>query len=567
MNLITFFLRHSRRTVACGLVAGVVSGVCNAALLALINTLLNTNRFAPLLILGFAGLCLTLVLSRYASEVLLNDLGQDSLYSLRMQISRQTLAAPLRHLEQLGSHRVLALLSDDLPVITNAVLLIPLLCLNATVILGCLVYIGLLSWKVLAIVLLFLIGGVASYQFPVLKAQRGFSRARSDGDALMKYFHAMLQGIKELKMHCRRRTAFLETLLDTAASSCRKHNKVAMRIYTASATWGQTQVFIVIGVTLAVFTFRAGSERAILTGSTLAVLYMMTPLQIIMNMAPNLARANVAVRNVQELGFQLSSRQELEPSGIQPSVLGTGWHLDFKAVAHSYSHDGEQRNFLLGPLDLSFRQGELVFITGGNGSGKTTFAKILVGLYSPESGQILLNGNPVAGSADQAVRYRENFAVVFSDFYLFDQLLGISADLDATAAEYLRKLDLSRKVTIEDGRFSALDLSQGQRKRLALLTAYLEDRPVYLFDEWAADQDPFFKQLFYLQLLPELKAKGKTVFVISHDDRYYHVADRLIKFEDGQVASDVRNYRPIDIVTTTAAETGSRPAGTGAGCL
>ena len=556
MNLIAFFLKHSRKTVAWSLVASAVSGACNAALLALINRLLNMNRPASALILGFAALCLILLLSRYISEVLLNDLGQDSLYSLRMQISRQTLAAPLRHLEQLGSHRVLALLSDDLPVITNTVLLIPLLCLNATVVVGCLVYIGLLSWKILSIVLLFLLAGIASYQFPVLKAQGIFRLARNDGDSLMKHFHAMLQGIKELKMHSRRRAAFLGTLLDKTASSFRTHNKVAMKIYTASATWGQTQVFVVIGVILALFASAAGREHAVLTGSTLAVLYMMTPLQIIMNMAPNLARANVAVRNVEQLGFQLSARQEQETSGAPVSAFGTGWRLQFKDVRHTYSYDDEQHKFVLGPLDLSFREGELVFITGGNGSGKTTFAKLLIGLYLPESGQILLNGNPVLRTADMIGAYRENFSAVFSDFHLFDQLLGISGDhLDETAAKYLRKLDLSRKVTIENAKFSAVDLSQGQRKRLALLTACLEDRPVYLFDEWAADQDPFFRQFFYLQLLPELKAKGKTVFVISHDDRYYHVADRLIKFDEGHIASDVRHGpTPVSFDSTAGAE-------------
>jgi len=131
---------------------------------------------------------------------------------------------------------------------------------------------------------------------------------------------------------------------------------------------------------------------------------------------------------------------------------------------------------------------------------------------------------------------------VFADFFLFEALLGLTSPaLDRRAQAYLQRLALTDKVRIEQGRLSTLDLSQGQRKRLALLTAYLEDRPVYVFDEWAADQDPFFKNVFYMELLPELKASGKTIFVISHDDRYYHLADRLIKLEDGQVVSDARH--------------------------
>ncbi|MFD1905689.1 ATP-binding cassette domain-containing protein [Paenibacillus rhizoplanae] len=61
---------------------------------------------------------------------------------------------------------------------------------------------------------------------------------------------------------------------------------------------------------------------------------------------------------------------------------------------------------------------------------------------------------------------------------------------------YLKMLDLDGKVSIDNGRFSTLKLSGGQRKRLALLICYLEDRPIYLFDEWAADQDPEFRKFF-----------------------------------------------------------------------
>ena len=193
---------------------------------------------------------------------------------------------------------------------------------------------------------------------------------------------------------------------------------------------------------------------------------------------------------------------------------------------------------MLGPIDLTFRPGELIFIVGGNGSGKSTLAKILTGLYPPESGVIYLDGKPVDDRSRDA--YRQNFSVVFSDFFLFDSLLGMSpVNLDAHAKEYLVQLHLNHKVTVRDGVLSTTDLSQGQRKRLALLTAYLEDRPFYVFDEWASDQDPVFKEIFYTQLLPELKSKGKTVLVITHDDRFVYVADRCLKMEEGKLRSEV----------------------------
>jgi len=543
MEIVKFFLKHSRKTVVASLVAGVFSGACNAALLALINTLLRKDGAGSLkLTLAFVALCLMLPLSRFASEILLNDLGQDSLYSLRVQISRQALAAPLRRLEQLGIHRVLAVLTDDLPAITNTALILPLVCLNATVVVGCLIYIGLLSWKVLSINLLFMALGIAGYQFPVLKAQGIFRRARKDGDALLKHFQALLHGSKELKLHRERRKAFFADLLDATASSVRDHNKTAMKIYTASATWGQTLVFIMVGLMLLALPASRGLSREALTGCTLALLYIMMPLQVIMNMAPNLARANVAVKNVQELGFQFSSQEDTPPDQAANGNVRENWQtLQFKAVTHSYRHEGDLENFALGPINARFSRGELVFITGGNGSGKTTFVKLLTGLYVPEQGEVNLDGKIDTTHPQRREEYRGYFSAVFSDFFLFDQLLGLGDAAIASSADgYLKQLKLDHKVKFKEGMLSTTDLSRGQRKRLALLTAYLEDRPTYEFDEWAADQDPYFKEIFYLQLLPELKARGKTVFVISHDDRYYHVSHRIIKFDEGQIVSDRR---------------------------
>ena len=181
------------------------------------------------------------------------------------------------------------------------------------------------------------------------------------------------------------------------------------------------------------------------------------------------------------------------------------------------------------------RPGEIVFIVGGNGSGKTTLAKLIVGLYIPEAGEIRLDGRAVTGEARDA--YRQLFAAVFDDAVVFESLWGLgAADLDQRAREYLRLLEIEHVVSVKNGTFSNVHVSRGQTKRLALLTAYLEDRPIYVFDEWAADQDPVFKRMFYLRLLPELKRRGKTVLAVTHDDRYFDQADRVFKLEEGKVA-------------------------------
>jgi putative ATP-binding cassette transporter len=215
-------------------------------------------------------------------------------------------------------------------------------------------------------------------------------------------------------------------------------------------------------------------------------------------------------------------------------------------VTHTYQTDMEDASFTLGPIDLTLEPGELAFVAGGNGSGKTTLVKILTGLYAPESGEIHLDGQPVTDYGRDA--YRQQFSVVFSDFHLFESLLGIEGpDLDHSAGDYLRSLRIDHKVSIQDGTLSTIELSQGQRKRLALLTAFLEDRSIYVFDEWAADQDPYFKEVFYRQILPALRERGKTVVVVSHDDRFYDQADRLLYLENGQLLPEHRSTREMQV--------------------
>src|SRR5882672_10599399 len=545
MKILSFLLRNSRGIVVLAVIAGVISGASNTGLLAVITAALGGYYSRTTLIWYFVALCIIAPLSRIGSEILLVQLGQKAIFDLRMKLSRQILGVSLRQLEELGPHKLTAALTDDVLAISNAIIFVPILCINLAVVIGCLVYLCWLSCLAFLAVLGFIVLGMASSQLPIVAATSSFRQAREEEDNLFGHFRALVEGIKELKIHRHRREVFLTDALQSTATSFRRHNIKGMAIYTVASSWGQLLVFVVIGLLIFLLAGVGDVTTLTLTGFALTILYMMTPLQVIMNTLPNMGRASVALNKLAQLGLSLAASTENEiavedeTTAAQDRELACE-SLELVGVKHAYYLEGEDNNFNLGPVDLTFQRGEVVFLVGGNGSGKTTLAKLLIGLYSPEEGDICLNGQRITDANREF--YRQHFSVVFSDFYLFESLLGLdSPELEIKGRDYLKRLQLDHVVQIKDGALSTTKLSQGQRKRLALLTAYLEDRPIYLFDEWAADQDPLFKEIFYLQLLPELKARGKTVFVISHDDHYYFVGDRIIKLDYGKLEYDQRN--------------------------
>jgi putative ATP-binding cassette transporter len=538
MKVFSFLLRSSGSLVAVAVLAGLVAGLSNTGLLALINVALTrTADVAPQLPWSIVGLCVLMLVSRVTSEMLLIRLSQKSIFSLRMRLCRRILSTPLRQLEELGAHRLLATLTEDVPVIANALMVIPLVCMHLAIVAGCLIYLGWLSLTVLLTVVAFLALGIVGYQFLLKRSLRYIRAGREESDALYKHMRSLIEGTKELKLHDQRREAFFSQVLEPSAIALRQKIVAGNSIYAIASSWGHLLIFVLIVLIIFAVPTITVVDTHILIAYTLVILYMMTPMEVILNLLPSFGRANVALQKTEVLGLSLLTPVPPQPVATSPALALSLDSLELKGVTHAYYREGEDDNFILGPVDLCLRSGELIFIVGGNGSGKTTLAKLLTGLYTPESGEIRLNEERI--SDENRNEYRQYFSVVFSDFYLFESLLGVEmAGLDAKAERYLTQLHLAHKVAVKDGILSTTELSQGQRKRLALLTAYLEDRPLYLFDEWAADQDPVFKEMFYLQLLPELKSRGKTVIVISHDDRYYYVADRIVKLDYGQISED-----------------------------
>jgi putative pyoverdin transport system ATP-binding/permease protein len=543
MSLLLNLARQSRWTLLVALLTSLVSGFGNAGLVALINQALGASG-ARLAELGWRFLVLGVVVlfTRTLSQTLFMYLGQHAKATLRMRTIRQIGEASFRHLEQQGASRSLAVLTQDLDLIVMFFVGLPALTMQGAVIVGCLAYLGYLSWKILLLATLTIAIGSIGFRLANGRALFHLRASRRREDDLVRHFRALFDGAKELKLHRERREVFIDETLATNVEAVRVQRTRGYVLYAAAASWGSFILFAFIGVTLFVIARLFPVDTHVMSGYAMIFLYMIMPIEALLSAIPNISSARVALERIEQVNADLPVE-----TGVGGPSTGGFDSIVLENVTHRYFREKENEVFTMGPINLRFQPGELVYLIGGNGSGKTTLAKMIVGLYGPESGQILLDGKPVSDTGRDA--YRQHFSVVFSDFHLFDSLLGIRPEgIDERALTLLKSLQLDHKVSITDSTFSTLDLSQGQRKRLALLVAYLEDRPFYLFDEWAADQDPLFKDVFYKQLLPDLKARRKAVLVITHDDRYFHLADRYIKLDYGQVVktgagSDLLNAR------------------------
>jgi len=541
VKLLFFLVQTSGWQVALAVITGFLSGGSSAGLLALISRAL-VEGVTPLVVFAFIGLAIIALVTSIISQVMLIRLSQRAVFDLRLHLSRQILRAELAHLEQLGTPRLLATLTEDVQAVAHAVFAMPFLCIDAAIVLGSLIYISWLSWQVLLMVVGLTTVAIGSCQFLTHLGSQSLARARAKQDYLFQDFQGLTEGIKELKLHDQKQRVFLQEHLMVHAQEFRRHSVIGLTYFANTSSLGKLIFFFAIGFVLFSLPKLITLNPQTLSGYVLVFTYLILPMDHLVNDLPVLSRAGVALEKITSLGLSLAGSSELET--LTEPIRKQWQKLELREVVHQYPSTQDDHPFRFGPVSLTIVPGKIVMIIGGNGSGKSTLAKLITGLYTPQSGAIYFDNTRI--DAQNRHWYRQHFAVVFSDFYLFDSLLGLGSDQELVY-QYLKQLQLDHKVTIKNGQFSTTALSQGQRKRLGLLIAYLEDRPIYLFDEWAADQDPRFKEFFYREFLPQLRAQGKTILVISHDEHYFHIADHLIKLNHGQIEYDKHVDTAIEI--------------------
>jgi putative ATP-binding cassette transporter len=539
-DLLRFLLGRSRAAVTLSVLSAAASGAGGVVLLALVHA--ELGRPAPgapawARAAGFAGLAVFVAAARVVAQAAMARLGQGAVARLCTRLCRRVLALPLERFEAIDGGALVAVLTEDVAAVAGALVGVPLLCLNVPLVALCLAYTWWLSAAVFACGLAFAGLAVAAYLALLTPAMRRLRAARAGQDRVVGLVRTLVDGSRELRQHRARRLALLARGLAPAVGAVRDNAVAGQTLFAAAVGWSELAFFGFLGFLVFVLPAVRPLDPATLAGAVLVVLYLMGPLDVILTWLPVVGRARASFERIETLLPVLDPAADDAPDDRPVAAPALVESVGLDGVVYGYpAGDAAESGFRLGPVDLTLRRGEIVVLAGGNGSGKTTLVKVLTGLYPPRAGTLRLDGRPVGASDADREAFRQLFTVVFADGHLFRELHGLDRpDLLDDARAGLARLGLAGKVRADADGYSTTALSHGQRGRLALLTACLEDRPVYVFDEWAANQDPHFRRAFYHEVLPALRDAGKALLVISHDETYYDVADRVVRLRDGRV--------------------------------
>ncbi|CCG42239.1 cyclic peptide export ABC transporter [Magnetospirillum molischianum] len=342
----------------------------------------------------------------------------------------------------------------------------------------------------------------------------------------------LFDGFKEIRLSSRRSADFGLAIAEQFRHVGTVRLDVQTHIFNQFIIGQVIFYFLLAVVVFAIPAYGLGAHIDIVKVAT-AVIFIIGPLSGLIHSLGILAASNAAAEKILRLDADLAGIEDVIEQ-VEPRSLPSDFsEIHLSGIRYAYDGAGDDSSFAIGPIDLTIKRGEIIFITGGNGSGKSTLMKVLCGFYRPQNGRIDVDGTAIGSATMRS--YREMIAAVYSDFHLFPRLYGISPDRIAEAEPLLRMLEMDKISNLHGNRFNRIDLSTGQKKRLALVVALLEQRPVLVLDEWAADQDPHFRRRFYREILPELRRRGLTVIAVTHDDVYFDAADRRYHLDEGRL--------------------------------
>ena len=514
---------------------GLLSAGGSMTIAYLINTIINkyfseTPVQSSIYFYYFIIALVVFFVSRWFVSFGIIGLTQNVLRKTRLEILQMVLRSPYYSVINKKEKIYTAMTRDAANIVQASVSVVDIIT-NGIIGIICFVYMAVLSWKLFLAMLVLLLFTISVYALGIKKQFGYFGKAMSHDDKFVKYLNEILQGFKEIVIDRKKGVGIEKKQIRGAIDSSVVYNKKAHVLNLNNRVIGQVSFYLFIGMLLLFLGSALDVSNKIIVNFVFLVLYVFGPIETVVVLIPALSQANASLTRLRSLREGLKAT---DMEIIEETTISEFRNLVAEDIFYEYKDEKTGDTlFQVGPSDFKITSGEVIFIFGGNGSGKTTFINMLIGLFPYEKGRILINDVQIENT--QTYSYRSFFAPVFSDFHLFDQCYGIKQFDPEKAKLYLEMFELNNKVSVENDGFTTIDLSAGQRKRLALICAMLEKKPVLVLDEFAADQDPYFRKKFYLEILEFIRKEGFTVIAVTHDDHYYNFCDRLYKMDLGRI--------------------------------
>ncbi len=542
MLLLKFIEQESNESYQQLALMAVISGIANGLLIAIVNHAVKSVVEGEDLTQYFAAYMIAFVLFLYTQWYAFDRaiiLIEKAIYNIRNRLSQKVKHVELAFIEKMGADSLYLRLTQNDTFISQAIPQITAAAQMFILMIFSFLYLAYISPLTFFIMIMTIVMGVFFFQSQTGLIRKSLQNAKGKEARYFRSIADMINGFKEIKINNDKANAILQNISEVSLEA--KTMKIEAGRKEARM-WGFGRVFVYALLPIFVFIIPTLRQEpaADVFRITSIMLFIIGPITILVNMVPIMNRVNLVIQELANLEAEMD--QASTPDEIMDDAADKDFqHIRLKALEFGYP--GSTASFSAGPFTETISKGELLFIVGGNGSGKSTFLKMLTGLYYSESGTIHVDDWSITKTDYPA--YRSLFSVVFTDFHLFEKLYGIQDLSESHVNVWLKKMHMQHKVKYQDGAFSSISLSTGQRKRLAFIAAMLEEKPILVIDEFAADQDPQFRQYFYETLLPEIKASGKTVIAVTHDDHYFHVADRILKMEEGRLFPYEDTLKPV----------------------
>ena len=523
--LISIFKKEKDMMIFPLTLLSITSGLGNSIIIFTVNEALKKEEFhLALFLYCMLGMCMYVFGQKFVRSKMMWITNQ-YIYDLRIRLIDRIMRSNYDYFEKLSQGYINSIVNGDTEILSNSPNIIVGGITNFGTLLCCFVYLAILDVKAMLLSIVIIGLAVSVYLFAGRKNNRLWAEARELQDGFYNYINDLISGFKQLKLNFASRVGYRNDVKSNCTEYTDKNTEASVNFVNVFIIGELLFTLVIMSVAFLFPIVFVDIHKSTLSAYVFVFLFMAGPLSGVMNSVPQIIRTKISYERIKDFENGIEMEEHTVKEEVKKLVE---INLKIKNAIYNYP----DKSFQIGPINCEFNSGEIIFITGGNGSGKTTLLKLLTGLYYPTSGEILLNGE----LANEVTR--EYFSNVFSDFHLFKKMYGVNDKLEEKQVQkILKMLEIDDKLSVENGKLSTLNLSTGQRKRVALMVSYMEDKPIYIFDEWAADQDPQFRKFFYEEILFDLKRKGKCIIAITHDERYFYLADKILKRDVGKLVA------------------------------